>query len=557
MEAMRLEVGERQRDIGDKSLKCSLKSDKMEEVVGKIADALTMADHIQFSLISKELPEWRRRQQVACIGGPNNTCLDQLQSWFTSVAESLKQVQQQLRKLQELVKTFTHDNNPVAIDIGALEERAVMQLNNLLASALVVERQPCNPTQPQRPLVIMQIVQFTVKLRFLLKLPELDGLLKVKVSLDEDAVQYNTIQGFRKFNIVGSNTRVMNMEESNGNLTAEFRHLHLREMKCSRSRSNEFSLCLFEELHTVCFETQLEQSGQSPIILTTTSLPIVVATPIGGISNCFASVLWYNMLCSEPKNVAFFLDPPTATWSQLSEVLSWQFSSQTSYMKTRFVRVPVMQAERPRMAAMLEQPAGSTSCRRGLDSEQLSMLGEKLLGQSDPEGVVTWTAFCKTHVSGRSFSFWTWLDSILVLIKRHLLSLWNDGCIMGFVSKERGEQLLREKSSGTFLLRFSESQCGGIAFTWVEQAADGPKVRTVEPCYTGRQLSSVLFADILRDYKFMAEDNHLVEPLVFLYPNIPKDNAFGRYYNQDLSSISTDLLPVGFIAITPKMLQEL
>lgn len=30
---------------------------------------------------------------------------------------------------------------------------------------------------------------------------------------------------FRKFNILGTNTKVMNMEESNGSLAAEFRHL--------------------------------------------------------------------------------------------------------------------------------------------------------------------------------------------------------------------------------------------------------------------------------------------------------------------------------------------
>lgn len=34
---------------------------------------------------------------------------------------------------------------------------------------------------------------------------------------------------FRKFNILGTNTKVMNMEESNGSLAAEFRHLVILE----------------------------------------------------------------------------------------------------------------------------------------------------------------------------------------------------------------------------------------------------------------------------------------------------------------------------------------
>lgn len=48
-----------------------------------------------------------------------------------------------------------------------------------------------------------------------------------------------------------------------------------------------------------------------------------------------------------PQNLAFFGNPPRATWSQLSEVLSWQFS---------------------------------TFAGQGLNKEQLAMLGEKLLG---------------------------------------------------------------------------------------------------------------------------------------------------------------------------------
>lgn len=48
-----------------------------------------------------------------------------------------------------------------------------------------------------------------------------------------------------------------------------------------------------------------------------------------------------------PQNLAFFSNPPWANWNQLSEVLSWQFS---------------------------------TFAGQGLNKEQLTMLGEKLLG---------------------------------------------------------------------------------------------------------------------------------------------------------------------------------
>ena len=45
--------------------------------------------------------------------------------------------------------------------------------------------------------------------------------------------------------------------------------------------------------------------------------------------------------------------------------------------------------------------------------------------------------------------------------------------IMGFVSKEMERALLKDRESGTFLLRFSESHLGGITFTWVERGYNG------------------------------------------------------------------------------------
>lgn len=50
----------------------------------------------------------------------------------------------------------------------------------------------------------------------------------------------------------------------------------------------------------------------------------------------------------------------------------------------------------------------------------------------------------------------------------------------------------------------------------------------MEP-YTKQQLSSMSFADIIMGYKIMDATNILVSPLVYLYPEIPKEEAFGKY----------------------------
>ncbi|MGH0116188.1 UNVERIFIED_CONTAM: hypothetical protein FKN15_000115 [Acipenser sinensis] len=320
---------------------------KREDVVFKIAEALNLTEQIQTALITDELVEWKRRQQIACIGGPPNACLDQLQTWL------------------------------------------------------------------------------------LVKLQELNYQLRVKGSFDKYVTNIQAIS-----------------------VTAEAHSL------------DTGPLIVTEELHSISFETQLCQPG----------------------------------LVIDLENLSFFLTPPAARWSQLSEVLSWQFSSVT---------------------------------KRGLNSEQLTMLGEKLLGPnaSNPEGLIPWTKFCKENINEKSF--WLWIEGILELIKRHLLALWNDGCIMGFVSKERERALLNNKSPGTFLLRFSESSReGAITFTWVEMSHnDEPQFHAVEP-YTKKELSAVSFPDIIRNYKVMAAENIPENPLRFLHPDIPKDNAFGKYYSR-------------------------
>uniref|UniRef100_A0A674CMS9 Signal transducer and activator of transcription n=1 Tax=Salmo trutta TaxID=8032 RepID=A0A674CMS9_SALTR len=452
-------------------------------VVHQITDILNLAEQIQCTLVMEEIPEWKHRQQIACIGGPPNACLDQLQTWFTAVAEGLQQVRQQLKKLQELEQKYTYENDPITQGKSTLEERALVLFKNLIVNSIVVERQPCMPTHPQRPLVLKTGVQFTVKIRLLVKLQEFNYQFKVKALFDK----------FRKFNIFGTNSKVMNMEESNGSLAAEFRHLQLKEQKVTGNRTNDGPLIVTEELHSISFETQLTHPGLQ-VNLETTSLPIVVISNISQLPRAWASVMWYNMLTSESKNLSFFLSPPQATWSLLSKVLSWQFSSVT---------------------------------KRGLNDEQLSMLGDKLLGREavgNPNGLIPWTRFCK-NVNEKSFPFWLWIDGILDLIKRHLLCLWNDGCIMGFVSKEREKALLKDKEPGTFLLRFSESsQEGAVTFTWVEHRNDGVHFHTVEP-YTKKELAAVSFADILHNYKVMAAENIPENPLVYLYPRIPKDSA--------------------------------
>ncbi|XP_024419945.1 signal transducer and activator of transcription 4 isoform X1 [Desmodus rotundus] len=476
---------------------------KRKEALSKMTQIVNETDLLMNSMLIEELQDWKRRQQVACIGGPLHNGLDQLQNCFTLLAESLFQLKRQLEKLEEQSTKMTYEGDPIPVQRPHLLERVTSLIYSLFKNSFVVERQPCMPTHPQRPMVLKTLIQFTVKLRLLIKLPELNYQVKVKASIDKNV---STLSN-RRFVLCGTHVKAMSIEESsNGSLSVEFRHLQPKEIKSSAgSKGNEGCHMVTEELHSITFETQICLYGLT-IDLETSSLPVVMISNVSQLPNAWASIIWYNVSTNDSQNLVFFNNPPSVTLSQLLEVMSWQFSSYVG---------------------------------RGLNSDQLNMLAEKLTVQSSySDGHLTWSKFCKEHLPGKSFTFWTWLEAILDLIKKHILPLWIDGYVMGFVSKEKERHLLKDKMPGTFLLRFSESHLGGITFTWVDHSEIGEvRFHSVEPYNKGR-LSALPFADILRDYKVIMAENIPENPLKYLYPDIPKDKAFGKHYSSQPYEVS-------------------
>uniref|UniRef100_A0A8C4DJ59 Signal transducer and activator of transcription n=1 Tax=Dicentrarchus labrax TaxID=13489 RepID=A0A8C4DJ59_DICLA len=449
---------------------------------------LDKAEHLIEILVKKELVDWQRRQQKSYIGAPDNVCLDQLENWFTCVAVSVFQVREFLGKLDELVGKVSYANDPVKTQKPALQKRADTLLKDLLKSSFVVETQPSMP-QGKGPLVLRTNVQFSVKTRLLVKFPELNHSMKVNVSMDR----------YRRFNVLGTKTKALNMAESqSGGMVADFRHLTLKEQKSGGGGKgvSDISLSVTEELHIIYFDTVFEQKGLS-VQLEASSLPVVIISNSSQQQSAWASVLWFNMLCQDTKDVMFFANSPAAPWPVFGEMLSWQFLSAT---------------------------------KRGLNDTQLEMIAHKLFGKGQDYNTckVAWSKFSKENTPD---TFWVWFDGILVMVKTYLEDLWRDGHIMGFVSKGKEKSLLKKKQRGTFLLRFSESVIGGITFSWVDITITGePDIKTVQP-FTKVDLSQIPFHEIIRNFQILEAENIPENPLLYLYPNTPKDEAFGKYYS--------------------------
>lgn len=130
--------------------------------------------------------------------------------------------------------------------------------------------------------------------------------------------------------------------------------------------------------------------------------------------------------------------------------------------------------------------------------------------------------FAKEALPDRNFTLWEWFYALLKVTKEHMRSLWNDGTILGFISRKQTEDLLLQCSPGTFLLRFSDTELGGVTIAWLGEGSDGtPEVYMLQP-FTSRDFGIRGLADRISD----------LHNLVYLYPNTPKEQAFGKYYTR-------------------------
>uniref|UniRef100_A0A8C6GNX6 Signal transducer and activator of transcription n=1 Tax=Mus spicilegus TaxID=10103 RepID=A0A8C6GNX6_MUSSI len=479
------------------------KVDRMRKEVLDISKGLVGRLTTLVDLLLPKLDEWKVQQQKSCIGAPPPELqLEQLEQWLTAGAKFLFHLRQLLKQLKEMSHMLRYKGDMFGQGVDLQNAQVMELLQRLLQRSFVVETQPCMPQTLHRPLILKTGNKFTVRTRLLVRLQEGSESLKAEVSVDRNS----DLPGFRKFNILTSNQKTLTPEEGQRQgLIWDFGFLTLVEQRSvgTGKGNNKGPLAVTEELHVISFVVEYVYQGLK-MKLQTDTLPVVIISNMNQLSIAWASILWFNMLSPNPKNQQFFCQAPKAPWSLLGPVLSWQFSSYVG---------------------------------RGLDSEQLGMLRTKLFGKSCKmeDALLSWVDFCKRESPPGKIPFWTWLDKILELVHDHLKDLWKDGRIMGFVSRNQERRLLKKMLSGTFLLRFSETSEGGITCSWVEhQDDDKVEIYSVQP-YTKEVLQSLPLTEIIRHYQVLAEENIPENPLRFLYPRIPRDEAFGCYYQEKVN----------------------
>ncbi|KAI5619673.1 signal transducer and activator of transcription 5b, partial [Silurus asotus] len=460
-----------------------------QDLAEKHQRTLALLRKQQTVIVDDELIQWKRRQQLAGNGGPPEGSLDILQSWCEKLADMVWQNRQQLRRVDHLTQQLPIPG-PTEELLKELNATITDIISALVTGTFIIEKQPPQVLKTQTKFATTVRLLVGGKLNVHMNPPQVKATIineqQAKALLKNESTR-NDSSGE-----ILNNNCVMEYHQTTGTLSAHFRNMSLKRIKRSDRRGAE---SVTEEKFTVLFESQFSVGGNELMFhVKTLSLPVVVIVHGSQDNNATATVLWDNAF-SEPGRVPFVV-PDKVSWPQLCEALNMKYKSE-------------VQSE------------------RGLSEENLVFLAQKAFSSSsnNPEDyrnmTMTWSQFNRESLPGRSFTFWQWFDGVIELMKKHLKAHWNDGAILGFLNKQQAQDMLLSKPNGTFLLRFSDSEIGGITIAWVAENPNKAGERMVWNLmpFTTKDFSIRSLADRISDL------NHLL----FLYPNQPKDEVFSRY----------------------------
>ncbi|NXM74495.1 STA5B protein, partial [Serilophus lunatus] len=440
----------------------------------------------QTTILDDELIQWKRRQQLAGNGGPPEGTLDVLQTWCEKLAEIIWQNRQQIRRAEHLCQQLPIPG-PVEEMLSELNGTITDIISALVTSTFIIEKQP--------PQVLKTQTKFAATVRLLVggKLNVHMNPPQVKATIISEqqakALLKNESTRNESSGEILNNCCVMEYHQATGTLSAHFRNMSLKRIKRSDRRGAE---SVTEEKFTILFESQFSVGGNELVFqVKTLSLPVVVIVHGSQDNNATATVLWDNAF-AEPGRVPFAV-PDKVQWPQLCEALNMKFKAEVQ-------------------------------SSRGLTKENLVFLAQKLFNSTSSHledyssTTVSWSQFNRENLPGRNYTFWQWFDGVMEVLKKHLKPHWNDGAILGFVNKQQAHDLLINKPDGTFLLRFSDSEIGGITIAWKFDSSERMFWNLMP--FTTRDFSIRSLADRLGDLTY----------LNYVFPDRPKDEVFSKYY---------------------------
>ncbi|KAM9342729.1 signal transducer and activator of transcription 6 isoform 2-T3 [Pholidichthys leucotaenia] len=436
---------------------------------GLLKECVDCLDHSQAGFLIR-LKKWRCDQQRSAIGHPFDNNLIPLQTW----CEQLLGLNGNLR--QELM----------LIGISDLQERLQHLLRALIESSLVFEKQP--------PQVIKTQSKFSATVRCLLGEKIAFGkpvMLKAQIINEQQARNLYTSHSDNVGDLI-NNSAILEHNTATKSTCAFFRNMSIKKIKRADRKGSE---SVTEEKFALLFSTELTITGcDTPYKIQIISLPVVVTVHGSQDNNALATIIW-DCAFSEQDRVPFVV-PDRVTWSSMFNTLNMKF---TSEVRTK----------------------------HNLDPYNQHFLAQKIFDKPDFGGdfsnmMVSWAQFNKDALPGRSFTFWQWFEGVMELTKKHLEPYWSEGLIFGFIGKQHLNVILKDRPNGTFLLRFSDSEIGGITIAYVSATENGgQRVQNIQP-FTKRDLEIRGLGNRICD----------IDHITHLYPDYLKHEVFKKFYSE-------------------------
>ena len=442
---------------------------------------------VQDQVLGVELARWTKEQQMAGNGYPASpTFIDTLQEWCEGLADVIWPLRQQVRQLQELKrKLVSGEQQSSTINLQELEGGITTLLSALVSRTFVIEKQP--------PQVMKTNTRFPCTVRLLvagvLNIHMAAPVVYASIVSESQANQLEMAppgvlkkkEDYNSGDILNSQG-TMEFHAETKRVSVSFKNLQLKKIKRTEKKGTE---CVMDEKFSILFWTEFKLQ-ELDIQLWTFSLPVVVIVHGNQESQALATVVWDNGFAEMGRRV--FYVPDKVSWGQAAEVLNMKWTA---------------------------------ACGSRLTEDNLYCLACKALRENNmpkiPEDynnrTLSWSQFCKENLPNRTFTFWEWFYRILLLTSSHMKKPWSEGLIMGFVMKQEAEMILKQQQHGCFLLRYSDSELGGVTIAYVKRSENqAPLVQSLYP-FSSKDLAQRSIADVVFD----------VTDLTLLYPSIPKE----------------------------------
>lgn len=453
--------------------------DQRRDILEAHVGAITHSEQVLSVLLTK-LNQWKTVQRKQTYDSSFlDDVLNHMQLQFETMAGVYWNIRHQLRQHEVQREQLRCGDDSEASVIGELNVQLHAQLETLIRASFVVVDQP--------PQVLKTSTKFSSSARILV-----GGKLNMHLSPPEVTLHLvNETQARTLINddeLIGNSGDLLNgkqmavYSDSSRTLSATFKNLSLKKIRRPSARKDVVT----EEKLALVYVTTISV-GDLTYSLWTMSVPVVVIVHNNQLVRASATVFWDNAFGKSDRDL--WEVPDCVRWPKFASGLNHHFTLVNG---------------------------------KALSPDALNFLGSKILEPG--EDMVEWRKFSKDSLPNRGFSFFEWFYAISELIRKHLSGPWMDGLIVGFVSKGSASEALLRQPKGTFLMRFSDSELGGISVSWnvVDASTRQAKVYNLQPWFE-KDLAIRSLADCIKD----------LDQLQTLYPNTPKDEAFGKYYTEE------------------------